>query len=74
MLTYVQVTAIILIRVSVIALKQRLSNKIKGIRSVIEVIIRRNKAYLLTKRKNSSITITSIIKYKVPSYTQSYPK
>ena len=74
MLTYVQVAAIILIRVSVIALKQHLSDKIKGIRSATEATVRRDKAYLLSERKDSGVIITSIIKHKVPSCTQSYPK
>ena len=74
MLTYVQVAAIILIRVSVIALKQHLSNKIKGIKSVTEATIRRDKAYLLSERKDGGVVVTSIVKHKVPSCTQSYPK
>jgi hypothetical protein len=56
---------VVVIRVSVYALKQSLTNKVKRVRAAAEALVGRVKAYLLSNYSNRAVVVRRVIKYKV---------
>jgi hypothetical protein len=74
LLTYVKVANVVVKRVSIVALKQRLSDKVESIRPATEAAIGRVEAYPASKREDSSVVVTSVVKDKVTSHVLVYAK
>jgi hypothetical protein len=60
-----KLTRVIIVSVSVLTLEEYLANKVKRIRTIVDIIIGSVKIYLLRNYSNSGVVITYVIKYKV---------
>jgi hypothetical protein len=56
---------VVVIRVSVYAPKQSLTNKVKRVRAAAEALVGRVKAYLLPNCSNCAVVVRRVIKHKV---------
>jgi hypothetical protein len=56
---------VVVVRVSVYALKQSLINKVKRVRAAAEALVGRVKAYLLPNRSNCAVVVGRVVEHKV---------